>query len=209
MCIFLLVGCCSAVSSHEDHKNILGGGDNSILDENKTQTAHTQAEDQIDTSDPLLKDCDYYNILQSDSLYYCYFYDRNHNVVKTEGPLTKSPHVEFVDESLVRFTLQAGTGIGTQWGYFYDIEEGAFSDTFQSIYDQADGKVVYTEGKYVIVRNIFDEDAYCKVFSDFSQPFSEVVEPFVEIRFAEDGSYIEITYLSGPDYSEITEIFQL
>lgn len=151
----------------------------------------------------------YYEIIQSDLLYYCYFYDYNRNIVRTEGPLTKIPHVEFVDESVVRFTLQAGTGIGTQWGYFYDTQSGVFSDTFQSIYDQADGKVVYTEGKHVIVRNIFDEAAYCKVFSVFGQPFSEVVDPFVEICFAEDGSYVEITYLSGSDYIEITETFQL
>ena len=46
-------------------------------------------------------------------------------------------------------------------------------------------------------------------FAAFAQPFSPAVEVFTDVRFTEDGTSVEITYLSGADYQEVTEILPL
>lgn len=181
----------------------------SISTNGDINSQHNNLVEDIPNTNQIVKATEYYCIVQSESLYYCYFYDQNHNVVKIEGPFSKIPHVLNIDDVIVKFTLQAGTGIGTQWGYFYDTRTGSFSDIFQSIFDQYNGKVAYANGSTVFVRDIFDETVYYKEISEFSSPLSEVVEPFCEIRFVENGSYIEITYLSGADYKKITERFKL
>lgn len=151
----------------------------------------------------------YYKIIQSESLYYCYFYDQHSKNVKTEGPMNRIPHVETIDKSLVKFTLQSGTGMGTQWGYFYNPETVLFSEVYQCIWDQAGDMVAYADVNRIVVRDIFDKKEYYKEFNDFSYPFSEVAEHFVSVQFAENDTCIDITYFSGDDYKEVTERFML
>ncbi len=175
---------------------------------NRTSEPRVQAEEII-RDGRTIEETDYYRIIESNFLYCCVFYNQQHVATKTEGPLEKEPTVVMADENLVRFTVQAGTGTGTQWGYYYDPGTDVFSDVFQSIRDESNGKVVYTRQNAVVVRDIFDESKYFKEITDFVNTLSPTVEPFAEVQFADDGKYIEVTYLTGEDYKEITERFAL
>ena len=151
----------------------------------------------------------YYKIVRENENIYCHFYNNNSKEVRIEGPLNKLPKVITFDNGLLRFTLQAGTGIGTQWGFFYDTNHDVFSDTFHCIHDQNENKLVFVESNKVIVRDIFDETKYYKEFIIDSDSFSKVAEPIINITFVQNGNAIEVTCLSGDDYKEITEIFTL
>lgn len=157
----------------------------------------------------VLEKTPYYEIIQKDNLYFCNFYDESHSVVKEEGPMTRPPKVLEVEEGVFRLTVYAGTGIGTQWGYYYNAKIGVFSRAFQSIFDQCDGLVAYADGEKVIVQSIFDTDDYYKEIDNFSNDFSGTAEPFVEVKFINSCDAISITYYSGADYQKINEVFPL
>ena len=151
----------------------------------------------------------YHRLYVADQLYYCEFLDHSGNVVRTEGPINKQPEILALEDGLIRFTMQAGTGQATQWGYFYNTENEAFSEVFQCIWDQHEGLVAISQNNSVIVRDIFDPQEFYQEFTAFDQPFSPAAQVFTAVRFTEDGVSIEITYLSGTDYREVTETFPI
>ena len=161
------------------------------------------------TVDEIVEESDYHQIIRSDLVYYCYFYNNDHEVIKEEGPLGKLPTVTIVGENLLRFTLQAGTGISTRRGYYYDTANMVFSEVFTGIFDECNGKVACVGMNKVVVSDIFDRSKYLKEFSNFTFPFSPSATPITNIEFSEDCSSIKITYLTGEDYQEVTETFSL
>lgn len=157
----------------------------------------------------IIEENDYYKILRLDFMYYCYLFGEDHELAKSEGPLSKAPRIIMVNNHLLRLTLQAGTGRGTQWGYYYDRRADVFSRVFLCIYDQWDTMVAYGVVDKVIVRDIFDKTKYYQEISSFLEPFSEVAEPITKAEFINDGTMIKVTYLSGSEYREITETIDL
>lgn len=154
-----------------------------------------------------------YKLIQMDRMFYCDFYDANHHVVKSEGPWNNQPHLSMVDDHTVKFTIQAGTGLSTQWGYFYDAERNLFSQTFYSIYDACNGNFVYRDLEdreiRLVVRGIFDFSSYYEEITVFQYPLSEAAEPIIEAKFVKNGTAVEVTYLTGADYEQVTETFEL
>jgi len=142
---------------------------------------------------------------------YYRIFDNNHKTVWAEGPiLGRYPHLENKGR-LVMYTMQAGTGISTQWGFFYDPKRDILSLNFNSIFDVYGDLVAYRSDIYEItVRNIFDKSAYHRTFSSFSEPLAPVAaDLFCGVEFSPDGKKLSITYLSGEDYHEVTETFSL
>ena len=164
--------------------------------------------DDIENAE-IVEETEYYKIISSDFIYYYYIFDKNHDIVKFDGFLNKEPYLSIVNAHLVKVTLQAGTGLGTQWGYYYDINADVFSRVFQSIYDQQKGKVAYGDIKKVIVRDIFDKTKYYQEISSFREPLAEVAEPIKNVEFINNGESVKISYLTGDNYRETTEIFNL
>jgi hypothetical protein len=156
----------------------------------------------------IVEEREYYKIINVKSMYYYYIFDENHDVAKTGGPFNKRPSILELDNH-IKFILQAGTGIGTQWGFYYDIKKDAFSRIYQCIYDQYDGKVAYGDVNKVILRDIFDKTIYYQEISNFKEAFSEVAEPVTNVKFVDDGTSVEVSYLTGSNYQEITESFKL
>ena len=64
-------------------------------------------------------------------------------------------------------------------------------------------------GKASLCEDIFDQDAYQKTFSEFSPPLAEVGEPVLSAAFTQDGTGLNILYLSGEDLHEETQRFVL
>ncbi|MBE6765027.1 MAG: hypothetical protein E7546_03990 [Ruminococcaceae bacterium] len=166
---------------------------------------NTAAASQSDAE--VLEENKYYKITSQDFMYSYLLYDDESEVVKTET-VNKRPHIDVVDGDIVRVVFQSGTGIGTQQGYYYDPKNDVFSQTFSAIFDDCSGVVAHGTGNRVIVRDIFSDTVYAEIEA-FSKPFAEVAYPFVGAQFSSDGSSIDITYISGDHYEEITENFKL
>lgn len=156
----------------------------------------------------VVEESDNYKIVSSDYLYYYYILDDG-EIVKAEGPITKQPKITMPEETLVKVVLQGGTGIGTQYGYYYDTTHNTFSQIIPCIRDENKGRVVYTESRKVIVKDIFDEQGYYFEISDFSNPFSTVVTPITNAELANDNSSVTVSYLTGDKYEEVAEKFIL
>lgn len=161
----------------------------------------------------IIDESTYYKLIEMNHLYYYDIYDANHEIVKSDGPLNRMPHFSMVDKHIVAFTLQGGTGLSTQWGFFYDTEKDIFSRTFRSIYDVCNEKLIYrdlqNDKNRLVVRGIFDFSSYYEEITLFQYPLSEAAEPIVEAKFVEDGTAVEVTYLTGADYEQVTETFEL
>ena len=156
-----------------------------------------------------IEETPYYKVICSDFMYCYYIFDENHDIVESDGPSTRQPHISMVNDHLVKFTLQAGTGLSTQWGYYYDTQKDVRSRIFNCIYDQHDGKVAYGTLNKVVVRDIFDKTQYYREISGFEKTFSPANEPIINARFINNGASVEIMYLTGDDYQEVVEIFDL
>lgn len=179
------------------------------LNNTEVQNKIVSTANVIENESEVLEETDFYKITYADSMYQYYLFDENHNVVKSDGPLKLKPDIIVIDEHLVRFTTQSGTGIGTQWGYYYDVKKDVFSRVFNSIFDQHRELVAYRSNGGVIVRDIFDKTKFYQEISSFKEPFAETVDPIEKAEFSEDGKSIEITYLSGDDYKEVTEYAEI
>lgn len=157
-----------------------------------------------DASYEIVEASEYYSVEKTDGLYFCHFYNRAHETVKTEGPLSKEPAVTTVDGWLIRFTTQAGTGLGTQCGYYYNPEQDIFSETFSCILDEYNGMVAYATQDAIVVQNIFSQEEILRIDS-FEAAFSPMADPIQSATFLKDGKAISFTYLSGSDYQQIAE----
>lgn len=155
----------------------------------------------------IIEETAFYKVICQNDMYTTVIYNKNHETVRTEGPASRQPRLSIEDGSLVKFTMQAGTGISTQWGYFYDEECDRFSDIFYSIYDVSSGKFVTRSGETVIVRDIFNEEAYYYEITSFRYPLAKVVEPFIDVTFMEN--CLNVTYLTGENFERVTEILDL
>jgi len=152
----------------------------------------------------------FYQITQAENgTFSCVFFDKQGNILKSEGPFGKEPHVTMLNDYIISFIVQAGTGAGTNWGYYYNAETSTFSDIFHSIHGQTDSLVVYSENDTLIVQDIFDATALHYTYADFQNPFANTVEPFVKVEFINDATMLRVTYLTGTDYEKVTEIFDI
>ena len=60
-----------------------------------------------------------------------------------------------------------------------------------------------------MIRDIFDVNKYYCEISSFEYPLSIVAEAITNIKFVNDGTSVEISYLSGENYLEIKETVDL
>ena len=157
----------------------------------------------------VIEETRFYKIVYSDSMYYYYIFDDSYNTVKSDGPIIRKPHIQIINNHLIKFTSQSGTGIGTQWGFYYDINRDVFSRIFNSIYDQTDERVAYRDSNKIIIRDIFDKTKYYHEISSFKKPLANTADPIINAKFSRDGTSIEFTYLTGTDYKKVTEIADL
>ena len=157
----------------------------------------------------IVEDGEHYQIIQTeDGTFYCVFSDANGQVLKQEGPFGKTPSVQVVNDGLLCFKVQAGTGTSTNWGYYFNTEDMVFSDVFTGIYSQTDHLVACYRQEAVVIQDIFDKAAFYKEISTFQNPVSKTVEPILKVEFM-DEERVRITYLSGSNYAEVTEEFDL
>lgn len=157
----------------------------------------------------VIEESKYHKIIKYNNLYYYEISDEDGCIVKSEGSFNRQPKITFVNEYLLKVTIQAGTGLSTSWGYYYNFKTDVFSKVFYGIYDEYNEKVAYRATDGIIIRNIFDENKFYKEISSFKYPLSITTEPFLSISFVNNGHSIEITYLTGDDFKKTTEQFDV
>lgn len=151
----------------------------------------------------------YYRLKRKGGGYSYEILDSRQNIVKSGGLYTKQPHILMLNETTLKVSYQAGTGLSTRWTFYYDTVNGKFSPEYYSVFGESDGKVVYRSGSSIIISNIFDKTKYYKEFNKFSHPIAEATEPFIEAEIDESESMIKISYLTGDNFEEVTEYFDI
>ena len=138
----------------------------------------------------------YYRLYQDENQIYFYaIFDKDGNIAKSEL-FPREPHIEVHDNTLISISMQAGTGIESRWTYYYDVAEDAFSDVFYTVFGQEGGRIVYSDGMSIIVRDIFSETVFTRTFDRFDGIAQDVASPFVNAEFIENGQKIRVTYLN-------------
>ncbi len=192
--VFLFVGC----SNKNDYR--------SSLSEKTTEPLITKTpENGYD----IVAEKQYYRVKRSDGTYSYEILDSDGNIVKADGPYTKAPHISMPDDSLVKISYQTGTGLSTKWTFYYDVVSNEFSPVYYSVFGESGENVIYRSENSIIVRNIFDKTKYYKEFDKFSHPIAESAEPFIEAAIDESEKMIKISYLTGDNFDEVTEYFDI
>ena len=153
---------------------------------------------------------DLYEITETDGRYNYTLFDKTGKIVKAESNLTRQPEITHIENDVIRIIMQAGTGIGTQWGFYYNQKNNSISATYHCIFDEKNGLVAHATADKIVVESIYkSDDAYYKEIDTFQKPLSEVAFPFIDAVFSENGETISVHYHSGYDYEETTEVFTL
>ena len=130
-------------------------------------------------------------------------FDSKGNLIMEEK-YPKEPEIIEVNENIIRFTYQAGTGLSTQWGYFYDYAQDRRSETFMWILDQTESNVILGDPDGIEIRSIFDDSYYEKV-TDFKRPIAVATDGILSAMFISD-DVVVATYLEADSYDRITEV---
>ncbi len=110
--------------------------------------------------------------------------------------------------------IRIGMGTGLALHRYYSIQRNQISETFSYVLASDREAVAYIHvpkensfaDRKVIVRNMFDKNT---CYQEFSLDFSHVDTPVISAAFSEDGSSLMVTYLSGDEQEERTEILDL
>ena len=146
-----------------------------------------------------------YTVSQNEDQTYSYkIFDRKGNVLFGDDDCSQEPHIEKVTDRVYGVTVQAGTGLSTNWAVFCDAEKGTVSETFYYVLMAQGDYVVYVardNGQTsIVVENIFDKAAYCKAYS--LSGCSAVAGDVVLGAQPAGEDIAEVTYLAGEDYTQ-------
>lgn len=138
---------------------------------------------------------------------YTYTYeirDNKGNILLYESQSDSAPHIEMLSDSLLKCMIQSGTGYISQHTFYVNVETGAISETFNSVFDELNGRVAYflylNSNHYIVVQDIFDKEAF---FKEIELPGDYYcVEAVVSCEFSEDGKTLELVCKVGEDYTE-------
>lgn len=65
---------------------------------------------------------------QRNGIYQCNFYGNDHIILRSEES-SRIPHIEVLPSGYIKYVVQAGTGVGTLWGFFFDRDKEIFQKT--------------------------------------------------------------------------------
>jgi hypothetical protein len=157
----------------------------------------------------LVEEGPYHKLYADGELYTLRVKDCEGNTVREDGPMTKRPVVTEAAPGLWSVSSSAGPDITLRWTYFYSPSRGLISESFYGVLDAREDLVILAGNQALTVRGIFSEEPWWDL-TDFSQPLAEAAAtPFRSAAFAEEGKALELTYLSGEDFHEVTETVPL
>lgn len=154
----------------------------------------------------------YYRIYKEGINQVCYdIYNLKGEIVlseKTDRPI----EINMVNDDIIDIAIGMGTGITIH--KYYSAGEDIFSPEFTYVLSNSDKLIAYIdvsnekplENRKVIVQNIFDKRLFYK---EFQLDFSNVDTPVVEAKFLNDGAFLQLTYLSGEEQTQISAKLEL
>ena len=127
--------------------------------------------------------------------------------MKDEIVVRIDPQIRCVNDSLLEIWTSAGPGV--LFLYFYDIQNDVFSEVFDSPLLHDGSTIVLIQSTdnqyYLVFRDIFSaESFYTTVLIDAS-PVANPYDAVGEITFLDEETIV-ITYLTGSEYDEKTEV---
>lgn len=136
---------------------------------------------------------------------YHFWIFNNNGEVMYEDTLGKKPDFTNPQNNILR--LHIGGGIVTQY-QFYDISESLVSPFYSNPSLIENEKIVYMtfeDGKIkLIVSDLVDKS---KFYKEYERDFSPTETPYSDLRSAKfvDSNNLQVTYLTGSNYKEVTE----
>ncbi len=198
ICMFLLTSCGINDKTSEDNS----------LNTAKTEGAGTVTDENDEAVGKKIETESFYKIVKNEkSAYVCYLYNDSKEVVLTVGPVNKQPRVEVIDH-IIKVTVSSGPQLSTKYTYYYDTDDFKLSQPYYAVTDEYMNYVAVADGNIVKILHMFSgAEAY--TFTDFSNELSPCAEPISEVQFIDEGKSVRVKYLSGDDYKEVTQVFEL
>ncbi|MBE6711892.1 MAG: hypothetical protein E7580_00065 [Ruminococcaceae bacterium] len=128
--------------------------------------------------------------------------DKDGKVMLTDTA-SRSRFIYQVNENVLAYWGAGGTGFGTRWAVFCDVETGIVTEIKGSFLVAQGDYVVLSKFEngafFVVVQDIFSPSRYCKMHMlDNPSPSADVI---CAARLNGEGKAI-VTYLTGDDYQE-------
>lgn len=139
-------------------------------------------------------------------LYEYKIYDVNENLIEEETT-NREPHIFLERKDIICKWIQAGTGILTRTGYFYNFKTGEKSPSYCGQIDSFGNLVSNTNSKSVTISDMFSGKELL-VIDDFKEEIADYMEAVISAYFSEDGTKIEIKYHTKQG-EEATDIIDL
>ena len=142
---------------------------------------------------------EYYKILESDTLKYCYcIYNSNKEIVFNEVVETR-PIVEKLNDNIVDISFNMGTGIVMH--KYYSFYRQRISEDFIYVIANSDELIAYIdvpkqnscENRRLIVQNVFDQKT---MYRSYNIDFALVDTPVLDAEFSINNLELKLTYLN-------------
>ncbi len=144
-------------------------------------------------------------IRHNDNTYTVYLYDSKKNIVFKQI-LLKEPFFEEFDNGIVMIGVSLGSPLN--YKYFYDGKNNKISNTYENLIAIIESKVIYMQGEYLIISDMFDESVYYK---EIHREWAKTAEPSTAVISVQllDTNQVELIYYVGYDFVEVKEIIDL
>jgi len=154
----------------------------------------------------------YYRIYKSNITEVDYDIYNSKGEVVLSGTTDRPLEISMINNEIIDISIGMGTGLAIH--KYYSVEQELFSEEFSYVVANFNDLVAYIgfsqeggfENRKVIVQNIFDRNLF---FEEYQLNFSNVDTPVIQATFSEDGSALQLIYLSGEEQIQISEILSL
>lgn len=152
-----------------------------------------------------------YTVSQNEDQTYSYkVFDQKGDVLFADDHCAKEPHINKVTDRVYSVTVQAGTGLATNWAVFCDVESSKVSEVFHYVLIAQGDYVIYAScengQQSIIVQNMFDKAAYCQAYP-LSNCSAVAADFVIGVELKGEGIAV-VTYLTGDNYTETTLTIQ-
>lgn len=163
--------------------------------------------------DKVISNEKYYKIVKTGIQEYIYYiYDSDKRVVEEQEIVNNTLDIELLDDKVVDISVGKGTGLTEH--HYYSVDRDVFSNTYLYVLAYNNEKIAYInvpddnsfENRHLVVRNVFDKSSY---YQEYKIDFSKVDTPVINASFINNGSQLQITYLSDEQQEEFTKVVDL
>lgn len=154
----------------------------------------------------------YYCIYKSDTSSFDYvIYNADGKVALSET--TDNPiSINMLNADIVDIGIGMGTGLSIH--RYYSVEKDSFSNEFSYVLSNYGERIAYLyvpdmnsfEDRKVVVQNMFNQKLY---YNEFTLEFSNIDTPVIKAVFLDNGTSLQLTYLSGENQTQITKTLEL